>query len=116
MNNLKLTTGLFFLALISNAQNAPVTWKKDFTLPIKWQKVSALGHYLVGTSDALLYVDQDNGEIIWSKAEFKNLNEDDVSQVGNSPLISVNQGTIVTMIDPFLANRNLNQKEQVLTK
>jgi len=49
MIKLKLTMVLLILALVSNAQNVPVTWKKDFTGAIKWQKVSALGHYLVGT-------------------------------------------------------------------
>ena len=104
MIKLKLTMVLLILALVSNAQNVPVTWKKDFTGAIKWQKVSALGHYLVGTSDALLYVDQDTGKIIWSKPEFKNLNEDDVSQVGNSPLISVNQGTTIDLSESDLIN------------
>ena len=110
MIKLKLTMVLLILALVSNAQNVPVTWKKDFTGAIKWQKVSALGHYLVGTSDALLYVDPDTSKIIWSNPEFKNLNEDDVSQVGNSPLISVNQGTTVTMIDPFSGESKFDSK------
>lgn len=110
MIKLKLTVVLLILALVSNAQNIPVTWKKNFTGAIKWQKVSALGHYLVGTSDALLCVDPDTSKIIWSNPEFKNLNEDDVSQVGNSPLISVNQGTTVTMIDPFSGKSKFDSK------
>jgi hypothetical protein len=110
MIKFKLTMVLLILALVSNAQNVPVTWKKDFTGAIKWQKVSALGNYLVGTSNALLYVDQDTGKIIWSNPEFKNLNEGDVSQVGNSPLISVNQGTTVNMIDPFSGESKFDSK------
>lgn len=110
MIKLKLTMVLLILAVVSNAQNVPVTWKKDFTGAIKWQKVSALGNYLVGTNNALLYVDQATGKIIWSNPEFKNLNEGDVSQVGNSPLISVNQGTTVHMIDPFSGESKFDSK------
>lgn len=110
MQKIKLTILLLTFVLVSNAQNAPLSWQKDFTGGINWQKVSALGHYLVGTSNALLYVDQDTGKIIWSNPEFKNLNEADVSQVGNSPLISVNQGTTVNMIDPFSGESKFDSK------
>jgi hypothetical protein len=110
MKKIKLTIVLLIFAVVSNAQNVPLTWKKDFTEAIQWQKVSALGHYLVGTSNALLYVDQDTGNIIWSNHEFKNLNEGDVSHVGNSPLISVNQGTTVNMIDPFSGKSKFDSK------
>jgi outer membrane protein assembly factor BamB len=110
MKKIKLTITLLILAVIANAQNAPVTWKKDFTGTIKWQKVSALGHYFVGTNNALLSIDPDTGKVIWSNPEFKNLMDGDVSQVGNSPLISVNQGTTVNMIDPFSGESKFDSK------
>ncbi len=110
MKKITFTIVLFVLAVVSEAQNVPATWKKDFTKAIKWQKITAFGHYLIGTSDALHYVEQNSGKILWSKPEFKNLPESNVSQVGNSPLISVNQGTTITMIDPFSGEAKFDSK------
>ncbi len=111
MKKIAFTIALLVLAVVSNAQNVSVAWEKDFAYPINWQKVSAFGHYLVGTGNGLLYVDQDSGKVLWSKPEFKNLLESDVSQVGNSPLISVNQGTTITMIDPFSGESQFDSKK-----
>ncbi|MBL7472062.1 outer membrane protein assembly factor BamB family protein [Robertkochia sediminum] len=111
MKKIKLTIALLIVAVVAHAQNAPETWNKEFPEAVQFQKVSAFGHYLVGTDNALWYIEQETGNIIWSNPEFKNLQEGDVSQVGNSPLISVNQGTTVHMIDPFTGESKFDSKK-----
>lgn len=100
-----LATGL------SNGQTTTSIWNKDLGQSILWQQVTPMGHYLVGTSSTLMGVNPETGQIIWSTEEFGSLSADQVNQVGSSPLIAVNKGEEVYMIDPFTGDTKFNSRK-----
>lgn len=76
-------------------------WNKSFSAPVNWQQVTAQGHYIAGTPKGIMAIDPNNGAILWEASAFSNLSSEQVLQAGGSPLLAVNQGTDVYMLDPF---------------
>lgn len=91
------------LAFVSTIANAQVKEKWTASLPgnVAWQQVTASGTYLVGTSSTLASVDPEAGRINWQLAQFGGIPQQQVQQVGSSPLISVNNNGSIYMVDPF---------------
>lgn len=92
---------MWLFALIVSAQNVPASWDKTLPGTVQWQKTTALGHYIVATNNTLFSIDPETSNIIWSKKLTEPVLENQVAQVGNSPLLSINLGTSVSMFDPF---------------
>lgn len=86
-----LTTCLLAFAFVSaaNAADVPAQWRRDFAEPIAWQRVTALGDLLVGTTGALYAVDPASGEIRWSHRELANMAGAGVVELAGSSLVLV---------------------------
>ncbi len=106
----KLLPILFAFVSVSAFSQVQELWTKSFDDAIVWQKVSALGHYVIGTSKGIMGVKPETGDVIWTKNELGPVSEEQVKQVGNSPLISVNIGTEIHMVDPFTGKTKFNSK------
>lgn len=91
-------------------------WQQPINENVRWQKVTSLGHYLVGTSENIMALNPDNGQIVWSTPEFGAVSADQVAQVGASPLISINLGSEVYMIDPYTGDIKFNSKKAGVTE
>ena len=76
-------------------------WTTNVNGSINWQQVTPTGHFITGTSAALVGISPETGQVQWSLDRFAGLPQEAVQQVGSSPLISVNQNNNVYMIDPF---------------
>jgi len=114
----KLTIFLCLTAAvtITMAQDVSTTWQKSFSETINWQKVTSLGHYIIGTSGSLMGIDPETGNTIWSTNEFGALSKNQVGQVGNSPLLSINLGSEVRMVDPFNGSIKFDSKKAGLSE
>ena len=85
------TTCLLAFAFVNaaNAADVPAQWRRDFAEPIAWQRVTALGDLLVGTTGALYAVDATTGEIRWSHRELANMPGAGVVELAGSSLVLV---------------------------
>jgi PQQ-like domain len=95
---------LLFIACISmgvNGQPVKPLWSKTVPEGIKWQKVTSLGNYIVGTSQGLAGIDPEKGEILWKNSKFGILTPDMVTQLGSSALLTISSGTSVAILDAF---------------
>jgi outer membrane protein assembly factor BamB len=77
----------FFSA--AHAADVPAQWRRDFAEPIAWQRVTALGDLLIGTTGALYAVDPATGEIRWSHRELANMPGAGISELAGSSLVLV---------------------------
>jgi outer membrane protein assembly factor BamB len=65
-------------------------WTKDFVVPIRWQRVTAIGYLLVDTRDGLYAVDPATGEVRWSLLGLGGLSEDGFDEIAGTPLALIN--------------------------
>ncbi len=91
-------------------QDIATSWTKSFEENVQWQKVTTLGHYIVGTATGIMSVDPANGDVLW-KINQGSLESEQVTQVGSSPLLSINRESSVTMIDPFTGETLFDSQE-----
>lgn len=94
---------LFSLCISMGINGQPVKplWSKTIAEGIKWQKVSSLGNYIVGTSLGLLGIDPEKGEILWKNNKLGPLTPEMVTQLGSSALLTISSGTNITILDAF---------------
>jgi outer membrane protein assembly factor BamB len=86
-----LTTCLLAIAFhgAANAADVPAEWRRDFAEPIAWQRVTALGDLLVGTTGALYAVDAASGDIRWSHRDLAGTAAASVTELAGSSLVLV---------------------------
>ncbi|HZF28565.1 MAG TPA: PQQ-binding-like beta-propeller repeat protein [Gammaproteobacteria bacterium] len=86
-----LTICLLAMTFLStaNAADVPAEWRRDFAEPIAWQRVTALGDLLVGTTGALYAVDPATGDIRWSHRELADTTGAGVVELSGSSLVLV---------------------------
>ncbi|MEQ8426148.1 MAG: hypothetical protein RIA63_15620 [Cyclobacteriaceae bacterium] len=94
----------------SYAQPVKQLWTKSVPEGVKWQTVTSLGNYVVGSSQGLIGMNPDNGEVLWKNTKFGAVNADQVKQIGSSPLLAVNFGTTVYVVDPFTGDVKFDSK------
>ncbi len=95
---------LLFINCISmgvHGQPVKPLWSKTIPEGIKWQKVTSLGNYVVGTSQGLAGIDPEKGEILWKNSKVGPLAPDMVAQLGSSALLTISNGTNITILDAF---------------
>lgn len=112
MKNYKLLLLLLCLATATLAQ-AQVTklWSQTIGKSVQWQKITSLGHYIIGTSQGIMGVNPETGAKIWEDTQFGAVSADQVAQVGSSPLLSINLGSTVYMIDPYTGGVRFDSKK-----
>lgn len=84
-----------------NGQAVKPLWSKTISEGVKWQKVTSLGNYIVGTSQGLVGIDPEKGEILWKNGKFGPLTAEMVTQLGSSALLTVSNGTNLSILDAF---------------
>lgn len=94
---------LFIICMSMGVHGQPVKplWSKTIPEGIKWQKVTSLGNYVVGTSQGLAGMDPEKGEILWKNGKLGPLTPDMVTQLGSSALLKISNGTNITILDAF---------------
>lgn len=94
---------LFIVCISMGVKSQPVKplWSKTIPEGIKWQKVTSLGNYVIGTSQGLAGIDPEKGEILWKNGKFGSLTPDMVTQLGSSALLTISNGTNITILDAF---------------
>ena len=86
-----LTLGLALLAGPGFAANsAKQLWSAKLPGEAKWNKLTELGTLLVGTPDAIVCYNPDDGKLLWSHAEFKKTNPRNAVDVFGTPLLICN--------------------------
>jgi hypothetical protein len=98
-----------------NGQIKPL-WTRKVTEGIRWQMVTPLGHYIAGTSQGIIGINPDKGDVIWKNTTVGAITPDRVQQVGSSPLISVSTATGVYMIDPYTGEIRFDSKVAGVTE
>lgn len=110
MKHISIFLFAMFCFSISQAQVKQL-WTQSYSSSINWQQVTPYGHYIVGGSDALMALNPENGEEIWSVPEFANVPMNAVSQIGGSPLLTVNDGSNIALIDPFSGKKMFDSRK-----
>ena len=101
---------LIATAFLSQGQAVKPMWSKTLPEGVKWQMVTSLGNYVVGTSQGLVGMNPDKGEVLWKNTKLGPINMDQVQQMGSSALLAVNFGTTVYAIDPFTGEVKFDSK------
>jgi len=101
---------VFVLITISTICNAQVNeiWKKDLSGKLLWQQVTSYGNYFVCTSSEFAAYNPETGEQIWSNPQFANISNAQIDELTGSPLISINQDSDVSLLDPYTGKIQFN--------
>lgn len=112
-NKLTLLVSIFMLLFTSLNLNAQVNevWKKNLEGTVIWQKVNSFGNYMVCTSNELAAVNPETGEKIWSNSDFAGITEAQIEELTGSPLMSINQNEVISMVDPFSGDIKFNSSK-----
>jgi hypothetical protein len=94
---------VFALLLLTWGAQAQVKqlWSKPIPEGVRWQKITSDGNYLIGTTQGFAGVNPETGAILWKNARFGPIALENLNQLGSSPLLSLNLGSEVYMIDPY---------------
>jgi len=95
------------LPLISFGQ-VEVKWNKQFATNIQWQEVSSLGNLIVCSGEALMGVNTETGDIIWSKSEHANISIQMYRELPNSPFFTIDDNNVIYLIDQFSGDEVFN--------
>lgn len=104
---------ILILALTWSTSFAQVNelWKKDLTGNLLWQQVNSYGNYFICTTSEFAAYNPNTGEQLWSNQQFANITNDQIEEMSGSPLISINQGNNISLLDPFTGTIKFNSSE-----
>ena len=112
----KLTRTLSFVLMlviswsVSHAQVNEL-WKTDLSGKVLWQQVTSFGNYFVCTNTEFAAFNPETGEKLWSNSQFANIANEQIEEMSGSPLLSVTQGDVITLLDPFTGNVKFNSSQ-----
>ncbi len=104
------------LSMGVNGQPVKPLWSKTIPEGVKWQKVTSLGNYIVGTSQGLAGIDPEKGEILWKNGKFGLLTPDMITQLGSSALLTISNGTNITILDAFSGEIKFDARESGISE
>ena len=112
MMNVRQILILFILGIGTYAHaQVKQLWTRKIPESVRWHMVTPLGNYVVGTSQGIIGVNPEKGEVIWKNTTFGPVTADKVSQMGSSPLIAVNLGSEVYMLEPYTGEIRFDSKK-----
>ncbi len=85
-----------------------VKWTKELSADIAWQEVTALGNLIVSSTNQLVGLDNETGEIRWSKPEHAGLNREEFNELPNSPFFTVAASNSIHLIDQLTGDEVFN--------
>jgi outer membrane protein assembly factor BamB len=87
----------FFFALVFGAVfsvcSAQSLWIHHPTQDIKWYRLNETGTLLVGTDSSLYQLNPEDGQVAWTRADLRGVNEYQVQEIGGTPLLLVSQNS-----------------------
>ncbi|TFG75036.1 MAG: hypothetical protein E4H26_06820, partial [Flavobacteriales bacterium] len=92
---------LFLIIPLSHFGQMELKWNKQLPNDIQWQEVTALGNLIVSSSDALMGIDTDTGEVNWSIRSLSNLGRQSYEELPNSPFFTITTDRTLHLIDQF---------------
>lgn len=99
---------LWIASSLSGFTQIDVTWTKELPAEILWQEVTTLGQLIVSSSDQLVGLNVETGEIRWSRPEHAGLNRDAFHELPNSPFFTVASGNSIHLIDQLSGDEVFN--------
>jgi outer membrane protein assembly factor BamB len=102
-NKLKCVLALALISCTFYVSHSQVNeiWKTDLSGSVLWQQVNSYGNYFVCTDSEFAAYNPETGEKLWSDQQFANIANEQIEEMSESPLISINQGENISMLDPF---------------
>ncbi len=102
---------------------AEPVWQQTFSGNIEWQRLTATGHLLVCTGDALCAVNPEDGTILWSSEEMKGIDEEKCDLLDYTPYALITKGkgifkagqSKLTLIDVTTGAEKWNTEEIGIT-
>lgn len=93
MKKISIVIFLVSLTMVGLSQKKS-DWKKDFSAPINWYKITDAGTILVGTKDAL-YGISPSGQEVWKDEDTKNINKSNVELIDGTPYVALVRSKLV---------------------
>lgn len=87
---LRFAALLFAAAASLHAGAAKQAWSQKLPGGAKWHQVSSIGTLLVGTDDALLCYDPDDGALLWKRDDIKKSNANNAREIVGTPFLVAN--------------------------
>lgn len=103
------------LAISGAAQISP-SWSTDLGGKVSWHRVTASGSYLVASEAGLSAYDQASGKMLWTINDLGSVSEEQVTELGGSPLLMSRLNDNVSVIDPFSGAVLFNSRKQNITE
>lgn len=93
-----LVLGLFASSLF--AAPAKQLWTTPLGAEAKWHSLTGLGTLLVGTNDALVGVNPEDGAVAWKRADIKKSNRNNAREIPGTPILICNNvdGSLITKV------------------
>ena len=102
---------LFVFAWSINHAQVNELWKKDLSGNLLWQQVTSFGNYFVCTDAEFAAYNPETGEQLWANSKFANIANSQIEEMSGSPLVSVNQGADISVLDPFSGEIKFNSSQ-----
>lgn len=103
-----------------HATAAKQAWTQKIPGSVKWHQVTALGTLLVGTDDALLSYDPDDGKLLWKRDDIRKSNTNNAREITGTPYLVANNfagianSKITMQLLDFLEGKTLWSTPQML--
>ncbi len=93
-----LALGLFTSSLF--AAPAKQLWTTKLGADAKWHSLTGLGTLLVGTDDALVGINPDDGAVAWKRADIKKSNRNNAREIPGTSILVCNNvdGSLITKV------------------
>ena len=91
-------------------------WTLELNGSAKWQRVTDLGILVVEDLNGLHGIDPDNGNVLWTRAELKDLNAASYRSIPESPFFAVEGGGKTYIVEPFEGTVVFDSKRSGITK
>lgn len=80
---------LFLIAFTTNIFADGASWTHKPAQDIKWYEMTDVGTVLVGTAGNLYALDPENGNALWTRNDLSGVEETEVHQIENTPLLLI---------------------------
>ena len=110
---IKTLSVILMLTIAWFASHAQVNeqWKKDLSGNLLWQQVTSYGNYFVCTDTEFASYNPETGEQLWANQMFANISNNQIEEMSGSPLVSINQGEDISILDPFNGEVKFNSSQ-----
>ena len=109
----QLVVFLITISSFTGFTQIEVKWTKELPADILWQEVTVLGNLIVSSTNQLVGLDNETGEIRWSKPEHAGLNREAFNELPNSPFFTVTASNSIHLIDQVSGDEVFNSHRRL---